>query len=311
MKLGRLPHDPTRPCLALGPRLDTTVPPNPAVVDWLSRVQSWPMYANDRYGDCVWAMIGHLIEAYTTYGRGATVTVTDQDVLKGYADVTGFNPSDPSTDQGTVIADALAYWQKTGVGGHKILAYAKVDHTNRAEVDAALNLFGGLCLGVNFPTSAMNQFNAGQPWDVVANDGGIEGGHAVHHGIYNTASRVEKVITWGAVEGMTDAWWAKYVEEAWVVISPEWLDATGHSPEGLDLAGLGEDFAALTGKPNPFPQPTPTPVPTPVPVPVPPVADADHVFAQVLRGWVKTRRFGANRVVQQAASQWLAAKNLE
>jgi hypothetical protein len=301
-KLGRLPHDPDRPALKLGPFLTGALSPNPTAIDWLSSVKVWPMYGNDRYGDCVWAEIGHHIEVVTTYGQGANVTVSDAAILKGYSDVTGFDPADPSTDQGTVIADALSYWRKTGVGGHKILAYAKVDHANPAEVEAAINLFGAVMVGVNFPKSAMDQFNAGKPWDVVPHDGGIEGGHAILVGAYQPGEY--DGVTWGAREPITDAWWFKYVEECWAVIAPEWINAQGVSPKGIDLHGLGEYFATLTGQANPFPQPAPGPTPGPVP----PVADADAALAAVLEPWVKHRHTGENHVVQVEALQWLSAK---
>jgi hypothetical protein len=261
------------------------------------------MYGNDRYGDCVFAMIGHLIQAITTYGQGKTITVTEHDVLAAYSAVTGFNPADPATDQGTVIQDALSYWRKTGVAGHKILAFAEVNIHNPVEVDAAIGVFGALCLGVRFPANAMDQFNAGQPWTVAAADGGIEGGHAVPVGYYNTTARDTHVVTWARVQDVADAWWARYVEEAWVVVSPEWLDATGHSPEGLDLHGLGADFSTLTGKPNPFPAPGPVPVP-------PPPVDADHALAAAVRPWVTDHHVGLNRDAAHAVQAWLNAKNL-
>jgi len=318
-KFGRKPNDPSKPRLRLAGHL-TAVPPSPAVVDWLSKVQSWPMYGNDRYGDCVWAMIGHAVEAYTTYGQGSTVTVTEADVLKGYADVTGFNPDDPSTDQGTVIQDALNYWRKTGVGGHKILAFAQVDHTNMDELKAALNVFGALLIGVNFPRSAMDQFNSGQPWDVVGNDGGIEGGHAVHVGLDQTDGVTFKLVTWGALEGMTAAWWSAYVEEAWIAVAPEWLDASGHSPEGIDLYGLGEDLHEMTGQPNPFPAPSPTPTPRPVPTPtpspgpspepVPAPSGADVKFARVLRHFVQHPYLYSPHHLAREAQTWMTAEGL-
>jgi hypothetical protein len=300
-KLGRLPHDPDRLALHLGPHLTGVIPPNPPLVDWLSRVSDWPMYGNDRYGDCVWAMIGHLIEAWTTYGQGKTVTVDEAALLKGYSAVTGFNPADPSTDRGTVIADALSYWRKTGIAGHKILAYAQVDHTNRAEVDAALSIFGGLCLGVRFPASAMDQFNTHQAWHVVNPDGGIEGGHAVHHGYYQTSAQDERVVTWGAVQTMTDDWWNRYVEEAWVVITPEWLSAAGTSPGGVDLQGLGDDFARLTGQANPFPAPQPAPTPVDV---------ADRRLVTDLEVWLRQHHVGYNHQAQLAVERWRVAKGL-
>src|SRR2546430_10990929 len=60
---------------------------------------------------------------------------------------------------------------------------------------------------------SMDQFNAGQPWDVVADDGGIDGGHAVALVGYDPDAWY--VLTWGRVQKVTRAWFAKYVEEAW------------------------------------------------------------------------------------------------
>jgi hypothetical protein len=270
-KAGRLPNDPTKPRLKFS-RFSTGVQVQfPATKDWFSRVTDWPMYGNDQYGDCVWAKIGHEIEQTTQYGQGVTKEVTLADVLKGYHDVTGFDPVTGANDNGTVIQDALNYWRKTGVGGHKILAFAEVDVKNPDELHAALDLFGFLSLGIDFPASAMDQFNAGQPWDVVSGSQ-IEGGHAINAGFYDIAAKEWKIVTWGKVQTMTQAFWDKYVTEAWVVVSPEWV-AANKNPDGVDLNALGSDFVQITGGANPFPNvaptPTPAPVPTPTPVPVP------------------------------------------
>lgn len=306
-RLGRRPYDPNRPALHLAARLAATVPPNPVVADWLSKVAGWPMYGNDQYGDCVWAMIGHMLEAWTRYAGGTAVEVTTEQLLAAYSAVTGFNPDDPNSDQGTNIQDALDYWRKTGIAGHKIVAYAKVDHGNPAEVEAAINLFGSLAVGVNLPTSAQDQFNAGQEWTVVQGSPD-EGGHAIHAGAYDTAAKDARIVTWGAVQTLDDPWWTAYVEEAWVVVTPEWVAATGSTPSGLDLAGLGEDFAALTGDVNPFPAPVPAPTPVPVPVPAP--ADADEALASVAVPWVAEHHWGQTHRMAVALSTWLSAKQL-
>ena len=52
----------------------------------------------------------------------------------------------------------------------------------------------------------------------------------------------------------------------------------------------------------------PLTVPAPVPVPVPVPVDPDHVFAQVLKPWVKMRHIGGNGVISREAQVWLKAR---
>lgn len=293
LKLGKRAPDHSKPALLLGPHLHTVAHPDKR--DWLSKVTDWPMYGNDSLGDCVWAMIGHAIEAWTAYSTGAPVEVPEAALIKGYSDVTGYDPSDPSTDQGTVLQDALSYWKKSGIAGHKILAFAKVDHYNPDEIKAALDVFGALMVGIQCPTSAMDQFNAGEPWDVVRGST-IEGGHAIHVGAFDP-TRYE-LVTWAKVQDMTNLFADTYIDEIWAVITPEWYAANGHTPTGLDLYGLGQDLHEITGEPNPFPPQPPQP------------ADPDHAFAAVLHGWVDHPHVAGNAKVARAAKAWLQAKQL-
>lgn len=245
---GVLPNDPEKPRLKVSRFL--TAPTYPASLDYLSNVSNFPMYLNDRIGDCTCAAGGHIIQAESTYGRGATETVTDGDVLTAYEAVSGYNPATGENDNGAVLQDVLNYWRKTGIGGHQILAFAELDIHNMAEVKAAMSTFGAVYLGFDFPSSAMEQFNEGRPWDVVYG-AYSQGGHAVHAGAYLEDGTI-KVTTWGAVQEMTQAFWDKYVFEAWIVITPEWLNDVGYSPSGFDLHGLGQELAELTGGTNPF-----------------------------------------------------------
>lgn len=281
-KLGRLPNDPSKPRLALGKFLKTTQE-YPEQRDWISQVTSWPMYLNDRIGDCTCATVGHIIQEVSTYGQGSTITITDDDVLTAYIANSGYDPATGENDNGAVIQDVLNYWRKTGVGGHKILAFGELDVNDTDEIRAALNVFGTVYLGINFPDSAMEQFDNGEPWDVVRG-ATLEGGHAINAGYYDVSDGMWKIITWGAVQPMTQAFFDKYVEEAWAVVTPEWFNTEGTDPTGLDLYGLGQELENLTGEPNPFPapqpaptpdpvDPTPTPEPEPVPTPTPDPVD--------------------------------------
>lgn len=248
---GRRPPTPSQPRLRLARYLAAT-PSAPLTVDYLSDVATWPVYLNDRIGDCTCAGAAHIIEAESTYGRGSTDLVTDRDVLTAYEAVSGYDPKTGRNDDGAVMQQVLSYWRKTGIGGHTILAFAEVDHRNLDLLHAAMATFGSLYIGIHVPESAMTQFHEGKPWDVVLGSR-IEGGHAINAGWYDAEAGLWKIVTWGAVQEMTQAFWDAYVEEAWVVIAPEWLSTAGTSPNGLDLHALGADFSRLTGEPNPFP----------------------------------------------------------
>lgn len=249
-KGGRLPNDPTKPRLRLSDFLPNLQKGgNPQVRDWLSAVPAYPMYLNDQLGDCTCAMVGHQIEAFTQYGQGAAFEVTDNDVLTAYEAVSGYVPGDPSTDNGAVIQDVMSYWQKTGVGGHKIVAFAEVNIANPAEVHSAINYFGSVSVGVNFPTGGMTQFNNGQMWTPIPGDT-IDGGHAIHVGAYNWPAKTLTCVTWGARQEMTQSWWNTYVEEAWVIITQDWINkASQLDPLKQGLATLNREFVQLTGQP--------------------------------------------------------------
>lgn len=319
---GRLPNDPSKRRLRLKNYLTAAPDQVPETVDYISNVTGWPMYANDQWGDCVWAMIGHIIEAVTAYASNP-VTPTEEALLKGYSDVTGFDPDagppgENPTDQGTVIQDALEYWRKVGIElpngkRHKILGFAQVDHQDLAEVDSGLWKFCHLAIGMNFPSTAMDQFNAGEDWDVVP--GAVdEGGHAISYGRRQPGKGT--VITWAKPQNLTPQFWAKYVEEAWVVACPELVD--DDFPEGVDTAKLNSDFESLTGEPGPFPvqpkpqpgpSPTPPPDPDPSPTPSPiPVDDADQRLARAAHRFIDRRSSAIH--MRAALADWLTARGL-
>jgi hypothetical protein len=259
----------------------------PDAVDWHSKVPagSWGMDGNDRVGDCTCAEIDHCIKTLQVAAGNPEVQSTDAEVLALYSAITGYNPADPNTDQGAVMQDVRNWWRKNGVvlGGssHAILLFAQVDHTDHALVKWCISRFGEVGIGFSFPASAMQQFNAGQPWTVVQGSQ-IEGGHAV--GAVGYDADYVYVTTWGTVQKMAWGFFDAYVEEAWTQLSSEFVNAvSGDDPLAETLYALGQQYASVTGQPNPVPapapaptpapspapQPTPDPTPTPVPVPTP------------------------------------------
>lgn len=289
--LGLLPkhHDETaHPRLKLADFLTTgytgTVP---ATVDYAGNVKTWPMALNDQLGDCTAADACHGIQVWSTYGQGKTVTCPDSDVQAFYSGSTGYNPADPSTDQGGNMQDVCNYFLKTGMAGHKIAAFFQVDPSQADQLRAALWLFGTVSIGFPFPASAMTQFDAGKPWDVVKG-AKIEGGHDVLL-VGMTDGGNYRVVTWGRVQDVTPAFWAKYMAdpqngEAWARVSLDWLRNNG-TPEGLSADAANAAFTQMTGKPGPFPTASPTPAPAPAPQP----ASADKALAAAMRTWLTAR----------------------
>jgi hypothetical protein len=228
-----------------------TVPAPPAVVDYASKVTTWPVYLNDQLGDCTCAGIGHAIQAWTAYA-GSEVTVTDNDILKLYEKTGGYVPGNPDTDGGAVMQNVLEYLEKTGIAGHKVMAFAQLRHCrNLTTLKTVLNLFGTVYLGINCPDSAQEQFDHGLPWTVV-HGAQIEGGHCIVLQKYDAEVNPLEIVTWGELQRMSTGFAQEYIEEAWVIITKDWFEANGDTVAGLDLTALGADFAAITGRRNPF-----------------------------------------------------------
>lgn len=244
---GRLPAQPARPHLRLARLLHPELPEPPAAADWVFSVPTaaWGMLGNDQVGDCTCAGLAHkrIGDVYANAGR--VLDVTTAETLKLYSAVTGYNPAEPSTDRGALCQDVLAYWHKHGFLGERPVAYARVDLANETEVRQAIALFGQLYCGFNVPSSAMDQFDAGRPWDVVRG-ARIEGGHCVTIGAYDAEGLT--CVTWGETQRMTWRFFRTYFDEAWVVIGPDDINPkTGADRAGLNLAALEADFRALTG----------------------------------------------------------------
>lgn len=215
------------------PRVKGKVSRTPAV---LAR-NGFPMYENHRLGDCTCVTMGHLeIGISETSGRPQLPSV--QAILDAYW-ATG------SLDDGRYCLDILNYWRNTGLAGEKIYAFAQVKPKNRLHVRLAMELFGGLYLGIALPESAQRQ----RVWSLKRNEGSSEpwswGGHAV--GAFDYDRSGVTIATWGSTQRMTWGFFEKYVDEAYVPIHPDWFDAGGKSPAGFNLEKLQADLVALTG----------------------------------------------------------------
>lgn len=245
LKLGKLPARPGAVSFKLTKYITAALPKAPAKYGHQSLQKApWGMLGNDDYGDCVWAGAGHETMLYNAES-GTSVVPTTQEVLSDYSKVTGFNPKDPNTDQGTDMTVAASYRRKTGVLGaskrHKVAAYLALRVGDETQLKQAISLFSAVGIGINFPVSAMDQFNAGKPWTVVAKSP-IDGGHYIPAVGYD--SQYVYIVTWGKIQKMSWGFFKKYNDESLVYISEEMLK-NDTSLDGFNLSQLQTDLKSL------------------------------------------------------------------
>ena len=237
MKLGKLPVRTDVRTLSLGRYLDTArLPSPPPSLDESRHVTDWPMYANDRIGDCTTAAAGHMIEAWTAEAHGAAVEIPEQAVLDAFEQV--------RVGDGAYVLDVLKLWRKEGIGGHRIGAFARVSLHHHELVRSAAWLFGGLYLGIQLPVTAQHQAT----WDWVGrltDDAapGSWGGHAVD--VVRYGGDTLTVVTWGQLKELTWSFWDRYCDEVYCILSEDFLDE-GRAPNGFDLAALKADLKLVT-----------------------------------------------------------------
>jgi len=241
--LGKFPVRTDVRTLSLARYVDSTrLPSPPDVFDETSGVGAWPMYANDRIGDCTTAAAAHMIEAWTAAGRGQAIELPELAVLDAFAHV---KRTDPFTgEEGAVELDVLRYWRATGIGDHRIGAYARVAVHDQRLVETAAWLFGGLYIGLQMPLAAQAQ----AVWDWTGSLSGPArpgswGGHAVDVVRYDRNGLT--VVTWGRLQELTWTFWDRYCDEAYCILSDDFL-TKGNAPNGFDLAALEADLALVT-----------------------------------------------------------------
>ena len=239
-KLGRLPvkHDPRTLKLEKYLHTNLVVPPSAA---WGTKITNWGMMMNDTLGDCTCAGAGHLIMTWTSEAS-TLVTPTDDQIVAAYSAITGYTPSDPNSDQGANELDVLNYWSNNGIAGHKIGAYVSINPKNLNHVKLGIALFGGVYLGVNIADTDMNTVQQGNTnWSDTG--GNLEGGHAIPLVAYDVNSFT--AVTWGALQTMTPEWFLARCEEAYAIVSPDWVENTNLAPSGVNMEALVADLQAV------------------------------------------------------------------
>lgn len=230
--------------------MDTAnLPVPPDACDWASLVAEWPLYRSDKVNDCTCAAAAHMIIQWTTYARGATVVPSESDVIGTYSDLTGFDPETSANNARIACRDLLNHWRLSDVAERSILGYTALEARNPFSVKDAVYLFGSCYMGFELPLSAIDQWRAGQPWSVLPEGAigrgarGSWGGHAVAAVAYTPRELL--CVSWGRTVRVSWQFWETYCDEAYAVLSEDWIDGGGYSPGHFNLIQLKADLAAL------------------------------------------------------------------
>lgn len=249
LKLGKqvARHDPRT--LLMASYVTTGLPTPPASHDIGTKVKSWGMMENDQIGDCTCAAAGHLIMEWTANAGKKMVTPSNKQIVAAYSAITGYNPATGANDNGAVEIDVLNYWRQSGIAGHKIGAFVALEPSNHTHVMDSVYIFEGCYIGMQLPISAQAQVQNHQPWSVppggLTGDGkpGSWGGHAVPVVAYD--ARGVTVVTWGALQMMTWSFWEAYCDEAYAIISNDYLTSKKVTDDGFSMQQLQADLQDL------------------------------------------------------------------
>jgi hypothetical protein len=239
--------------------------PRLKLVDYLKRAPKLPtppavfghadlvaphMFMNDKIGDC--AIAGSIEEVRLLNAeRKVTVPFSDETAVANYSAITGYNPADPSTDQGTDVHDLYQYRKNTGIvddagNHHKIVAYVGLTPGNFHDLVQALYLFTTVGIGINVPDYAEQQFEAGGPWEPEPGYHKLVGGHYIPAVARN--GRTVDVFTWGGKIAMTDTFYKAFNTVSVVSFTEEMLIGD-KTIDGFDREKLLADLPAFNTGP--------------------------------------------------------------
>lgn len=253
MRLGKLPAIFGAQKLALSNIIGTNIPTPPSSVDYYSLVTSWPLMLNDTMDDCAIAAAGHMIQQWTINSKGVATIIPNSDVQSTYETFVGQG----NDNQPVHLSDVLDYWANQGItisgqGIDKILGYALLDQKNQAQVQSAVYSFGNCMIGLVLPdavkptkssqpnynqyTNSAGQIEYGKPWDdsSAALTPNSNNGHCVPAVGYDANNLY--VVTWGALIPMSWKFYFTFMDEAYALLSPDWIKA--NPPSGFDITSL-------------------------------------------------------------------------
>lgn len=253
MKFGRLPHTEDARTLMLSKYLDQAdLPPIPKQHNWGKKIKrdNWGDMGNLRTNLCTCAAAGHLIMAWTS-NTGRLKRPKNDAILNAYCAVSNYNPETNQNDEGVESLKVFKYWRKNEIGGHQIIAFAKLEDKNRQQLIQTIYLFGGCYIGLNLPKSAERQYNKTKKWTIprVGKKSDAKKGSWFGHAVLAIGYKNDelRIITWGVEMVMTMDFWEAYSEESYALFSEAFIKDE-KTPSGIDIEHLRRDIDEIISK---------------------------------------------------------------
>lgn len=234
-KLGRLPGKVPVGLHTLGTYVAGALPQAPESVT-VPSVTDWQVLGNDTVGDCGVAGLEHGFMADAAIAGEHEQFPTTTQAVSYYLSYTH------GADTGVVLSDYLAYVRSNPFYGHSVDVFAPVDVHDVPTLQFAVWAYGFAYTGIVVTRAMQEAFGAGQPWTSSAASGQVLGGHCVPAVGYDDDFLY--VVTWGGVQKVTWPAWHRISEEAYAVVTGEFVERGGDG-RGVTLAALRSDLNRL------------------------------------------------------------------
>jgi hypothetical protein len=224
------------------------LPTPPPVFGRVMLIPEWGMLGNDQAGNCVECSAAHQNMQWHALAGTPIPQFTSKTTLSDYSAATGYVPGQDNTDNGTDMGAFATYWKTTGIidatgSRHKIDLSVDISPGNTDQIALACFLFDSVDIGVNLPSSAMDQFTNKTPWAPVAGSSLI-GGHCVTIIGRNSLGNFI-CVSWGELQAITPSFLTTYMDQGAVHLSLDQFNSKQLNPRGYNLAALTAAASAI------------------------------------------------------------------
>lgn len=186
------------------------------VAGYWEAVKEWCLGENDTFGTCAFAAIGNL-HAVVTADSGEPEVMSDGEIELMDHDVTGFMPTDRSSDHGAALEAVLRYWDDHGWAGDPTLRPTGWCPIAPDQLHQVVHSLGGVYAWAMLPLVD------GQ-WDFsdLALNRGVDGSGAHAFFICGSSPETLWIVTWGELRQISVTWARRYLKGMFAVRHPMW-----------------------------------------------------------------------------------------